>query len=161
MVFSSLTSSSASSTYSWTPSSSFVQAVEDPSGTMEATSPKPQVVEDPSGSPEVKVLSSSSGGMTPMDAKAFAALRVMRSYYDCDSVVTAERLVEAQEHYSIPREYELHIPLPGQHRYDDFLSGFGLSIDALEVGLWFPLHPIIKACLEGWRILPSQMVPNS
>ncbi|RZR85755.1 hypothetical protein BHM03_00012790 [Ensete ventricosum] len=60
-----------------------------------------------------------------------------------------------------PLEYELHDPLLGQRPYDVFLNGFGLSIDALEAGLRFPLHPVIEVCLEGWQISPSQMMPNS
>ncbi|RWW63606.1 hypothetical protein BHE74_00029203 [Ensete ventricosum] len=56
---------------------------------------------------------------------------------------------------------ELHAPLLGEHPYDAFLSGFSLSTDALEAGLRFPLHPVIVACLKGWQISPSQMVPNS
>ncbi|RWW65713.1 hypothetical protein BHE74_00026968 [Ensete ventricosum] len=33
----------------------------------------------------------------------------------------------------------------------------GYRIDALEVGLRFPFHPVIEACLDGWRISPSQI----
>ncbi|RRT51090.1 hypothetical protein B296_00028399 [Ensete ventricosum] len=39
--------------------------------------------------------------------------------------------------------------------------GFSLSTDTLEVSLRFPLHLMIEACLEGWRISHSQMVPIS
>ncbi|RWV77857.1 hypothetical protein BHE74_00045696 [Ensete ventricosum] len=45
--------------------------------------------------------------------------------------------------------------------YDAFPDGFSLSTDALEVGLRFPFHPVIEACLDEWRISPSQMAPNS
>ncbi|RRT34001.1 hypothetical protein B296_00053962 [Ensete ventricosum] len=41
---------------------------------------RPQVLDDPLGSPEVEVLSSSSWGMTPTDAKVLKALIDMRSY---------------------------------------------------------------------------------
>ncbi|RRT51245.1 hypothetical protein B296_00048268 [Ensete ventricosum] len=36
-----------------------------------------------------------------------------------------------------------------------------ISVDALEVGLWFPLHLLIEECLRWWRISPSQVAPNS
>ncbi|RZS08987.1 hypothetical protein BHM03_00040028 [Ensete ventricosum] len=36
-----------------------------------------------------------------------------------------------------------------------------VSIDALEVGLRFPLHPIIEECLRWWRISPNHVAPNS
>ncbi|RZS18225.1 hypothetical protein BHM03_00050458, partial [Ensete ventricosum] len=57
---------------------------------------------------------------------------------------------EAAEHYYIPSEYELHVPLPGERPYDAFSSGFSLSIDALEAGLRFPLHPVIESFLTEW-----------
>ncbi|RRT33664.1 hypothetical protein B296_00037557 [Ensete ventricosum] len=36
-----------------------------------------------------------------------------------------------------------------------------ISVDALEVGLRFPLHPLIEECLRWWRISPCQVEPNS
>ncbi|RWW70174.1 hypothetical protein BHE74_00022161 [Ensete ventricosum] len=36
-----------------------------------------------------------------------------------------------------------------------------VSIDALEAGLRFPLHPVIGECLGWWRISPTQVAPNS
>ncbi|RZS27888.1 hypothetical protein BHM03_00061420 [Ensete ventricosum] len=36
-----------------------------------------------------------------------------------------------------------------------------ISVDALEVGLRFPLHPLIEECLTWWRISPCQVAPNS
>ncbi|KAJ8467478.1 hypothetical protein OPV22_030030 [Ensete ventricosum] len=36
-----------------------------------------------------------------------------------------------------------------------------ISVDALEAGLRFPLHPLIEECLKWWRISPSQVAPNS
>ncbi|RWV91984.1 hypothetical protein GW17_00045685 [Ensete ventricosum] len=35
-----------------------------------------------------------------------------------------------------------------------------ISVDALEAGLWFPLHPLIEECLRWWRISPSQVAPS-
>ncbi|RZS27602.1 hypothetical protein BHM03_00061103 [Ensete ventricosum] len=92
----------------------------------------PQVLDNPLGSPGVEVLSSSSWGMTPTDAKVLKALIDMRSCYNCNSIMTIQLLVEVQSCFSILREYELHISLPGQHPYDTFLDSFELSIDALE-----------------------------
>ncbi|RWV79514.1 hypothetical protein GW17_00059336 [Ensete ventricosum] len=48
-------------------------------------------------SPEVGTSSSSSGVMTSKDIKALKALRIMKSGYDFDLVVTAECLVTIQE----------------------------------------------------------------
>ncbi|RWW37137.1 hypothetical protein BHE74_00057787, partial [Ensete ventricosum] len=39
--------------------------------------------------------------------------------------------------------------------------GLCISVDALEAGLRFPLHPLIEECLRWWRICPSQVAPNS
>ncbi|RWW75637.1 hypothetical protein BHE74_00016324 [Ensete ventricosum] len=36
-----------------------------------------------------------------------------------------------------------------------------ISVDALEAGLRFPLHPLIEECLRWWRISPNQVAPNS
>ncbi|RRT32725.1 hypothetical protein B296_00056750 [Ensete ventricosum] len=36
-----------------------------------------------------------------------------------------------------------------------------ISVDALEAGLRFPLHPLIEDCLKWWRISPSQITLNS
>ncbi|RWV88430.1 hypothetical protein BHE74_00042194 [Ensete ventricosum] len=77
----------------------------------------------------------------------------MRSCFNVDSIVTAHRLVEVRKHYYIPPKYKLHVPLSGQRLYDTFSSSFGLSTDALEAGLRFPLHPVI----EAWQISPSHM----
>ncbi|RWW44103.1 hypothetical protein BHE74_00050170 [Ensete ventricosum] len=89
------------------------------------------------------------------------ALAAMRSFFNVDSTMTTRRLVEVRKNYFIPPEYELHVPLLGEHPYDTFSGGFDLSTDALEAGLRFALHPMIEACLEQWRISHSQMAPNS
>ncbi|RWW19537.1 hypothetical protein BHE74_00017818 [Ensete ventricosum] len=92
---------------------------------------------------------------------AYKVIGVMRLCHNFDSIVTNELLVAVRERYNILKEYALHTPLPMKHPYDPFLNGFRLSIDTLEVGLWFPLHPMIEAGLEWWQISPSQMAPNS
>ncbi|RWW42557.1 hypothetical protein BHE74_00051887, partial [Ensete ventricosum] len=63
--------------------------------------------------------------------------------------------------YSIPTEYGLHVPRPGQRPYSSDTPDICISVDALETGLQFPLHPIIEECLRWWRISPSQVAPNS
>ncbi|RZS24078.1 hypothetical protein BHM03_00057109 [Ensete ventricosum] len=103
----------------------------------------------PSGDPKSTVVPSSSA---PNDSGDGKALATMRSCFNIDSTVTARRLIDVRKDCYVPPEYELHVPLPGQHPYDVFPSGFGLSTNALEVGLSFPLHPVIEACLEGWQI---------
>ncbi|CAL9114037.1 unnamed protein product [Musa acuminata var. zebrina] len=88
-----------------------------------------------SGSCRVEVTSSSSGGSSSMDSKAFANL-----------------LGPIQDCYSIPKDYELRAPCSGQRPYDLFPNGFELTTDTLEVGLRFPLHPVIRECLRWWGI---------
>ncbi|RWV80433.1 hypothetical protein GW17_00058299 [Ensete ventricosum] len=84
----------------------------------------------------------------------------MRSLFNVDSTVTTRRLVKVRKNYFIHLEYELHVPLSGERPYNAFPCGFNLSIDVLEARLKFPLHHVIEACLEQWRISPSQIVPN-
>ncbi|RRT72470.1 hypothetical protein B296_00005436 [Ensete ventricosum] len=106
----------------------------------------------------VAVVPSSSalGDSGIVDASA-----AMRSFFNVDSIVTTRRLVEVRKNYFIPPEYELHVPLSGERPYNAFPCGFGLLTDAHEAGLRFSLRPVIEACLEQWRIAPSQMAPNS
>ncbi|RWV78715.1 hypothetical protein GW17_00060268 [Ensete ventricosum] len=120
-----------------------------------------RVLDRPYGDSRSTIVHSSSGGAAPVDSRAAEALAVLWSCFNVDSIMTTRRLVEVRKHYYIPLEYELHVPLPGEHPYNAFPSGFSLSTDALETGLRFPLHPVIEACLEGWQISPSQMAPNS
>ncbi|RWW00277.1 hypothetical protein GW17_00036763 [Ensete ventricosum] len=95
----------------------------------------PYIVESSSGSPGVEVVSSSLGGMSSVDVKAYQALEVMKLCHNFDSIMTEELLGLVQEHYSISDSYELHAPQPRQCPYDSFPNGFGLSINELEVGL--------------------------
>ncbi|RRT40268.1 hypothetical protein B296_00043246 [Ensete ventricosum] len=66
-----------------------------------------------------------------------------------------------RERYSIPTEYGLHVPQPEQRPYSLDAPGMCISMDALEVGLRFPLHPLIEEYLRWWRISPSQVAANS
>ncbi|RRT67712.1 hypothetical protein B296_00028758 [Ensete ventricosum] len=70
-------------------------------------------------------------------------------------------LAAIRERYSIPTEYGLHVLQSGQHPYGSDAPGMCISVDALEVGLRFLLHPLIEECLRWWRISSSQVVPNS
>ncbi|RRT74790.1 hypothetical protein B296_00021999 [Ensete ventricosum] len=120
-----------------------------------------RVLDRPSEGSRSTTALSSSGGAAPTDSIVTEALAALRSCFNVDSIITTHQLVEVRKHYYIPSEYKLHVPLLRERPYDTFLSGFSLSIDALEACLRFPLHLVIEACLEGWHISPSQMVPNS
>ncbi|RWW25000.1 hypothetical protein GW17_00010679 [Ensete ventricosum] len=118
-----------------------------------------RVLSHPSGdSVSVAIVPSSSA---LGDSGIADALAMMRSFFNVDSIMTTRRLVEVRKNYFIPLEHELHVPLPGERPYDAFPCGLSLSTDAVEAGLRFSLHPVIEACLEQWRISPSQMAPNS
>ncbi|RRT81452.1 hypothetical protein B296_00000578 [Ensete ventricosum] len=63
-------------------------------------------------------------------------------------------------HESIPEEYTLRAPLPGQRPYNLGYAELSILVDALEVGMCFPLHPTIEECLrlagaptnnKGWK----------
>ncbi|RWW60843.1 hypothetical protein BHE74_00032132 [Ensete ventricosum] len=117
----------------------------------------------PSGSSrdQSNPCSSSSGVMTRADVKALQALEVIKSCHDFDSTVSLESLAMVQKCFNIPNEYVLHASGLGQRPYHPCPEGFSISIDALEAGLRFPLHPVIEECLGWWRISPSQVAPNS
>ncbi|RZR81578.1 hypothetical protein BHM03_00007834 [Ensete ventricosum] len=87
--------------------------------------------------------SSSSSIVTRADAKALQALEAMKSFHDFDSVVTYESLASIRKCYSISDEFTLHALGPWQRPYHPCPGGFSIYIDALEVGLRFPLHSVI------------------
>ncbi|RRT32034.1 hypothetical protein B296_00054265 [Ensete ventricosum] len=111
--------------------------------------------------PEVGSSGASSGLPSPVDARVLRDLEVMKSDHDLDTTVTEASLAAIRERYSIPVEYGLHVPQPGQRPYSLDAPGMCISVDALEVGLRFPLHPLIEECLRWWRVSPSQVAPNS
>ncbi|RWW41943.1 hypothetical protein BHE74_00052536 [Ensete ventricosum] len=116
------------------------------SRSIEISAHRSRVLSRPSrDSVSVVVVPSSSalGDSTTSDA-----LVAMLSFFNVDSTVTTRWLVKVRKNYFTPPEYELHVPLSGEHPYDAFLCGFGLSTNALEAGLRFSLHPVIKVCLE-------------
>ncbi|RRT58460.1 hypothetical protein B296_00046605 [Ensete ventricosum] len=57
-------------------------------------------------------------------------------------------LLVDQKHYSIPEEYALCALLHEERPYNSGSYELSISVDALEVGLRFPLHPIIEECLK-------------
>ncbi|RZS01511.1 hypothetical protein BHM03_00031388 [Ensete ventricosum] len=84
----------------------------------------------------------------------------MKSDHDLDTVVTEGSLAVIRERYSIPVEYRLHVPHHGQRPYSLDAPDMCISVDALEAGLWFPLHSLIEECMRWWRISPSQVTPT-
>ncbi|RZR81465.1 hypothetical protein BHM03_00007693 [Ensete ventricosum] len=85
--------------------------------------------------------------MTGAESKVLQALEVMKSLHDFDSTICLESLGSVRKRFSIPNEYVLDAPRSGQRPYHPCPGGFGISIDALEAGLRFPLHPVIGECL--------------
>ncbi|RWV77235.1 hypothetical protein BHE74_00022037 [Ensete ventricosum] len=110
---------------------------------------RPRILDRPFRDSGSTVVVLSSGGAAPVYPRAAYALVAMRSFFNVDSVMTTRRLTEVRKNYFIPQEYEFHVPQPRECPYDVFPSGFSLSTDALDAGLRFSLHPVIKACLEG------------
>ncbi|RRT57079.1 hypothetical protein B296_00027581 [Ensete ventricosum] len=93
----------------------------------------------------------SSGMMIGMDIKALQALEAMKSHHNFNSTISLESLGSIQKRFSISTKYVLHASGLGQQSYHPCPGGFGISIDPLEVGLRFPLHPVIGECLNWWR----------
>ncbi|RZS20604.1 hypothetical protein BHM03_00053135, partial [Ensete ventricosum] len=110
--------------------------------------------------PEVDSSGASSGPPSLVDARVLRDLEVMKSDHDLDTTVTEGSLAVIRERYNIPTEYRLHVSQPGQRPYSLDAPDMCISVDALEAGLRFPLHPLIKECLRWWRIFPSQAAPN-
>ncbi|RWW22259.1 hypothetical protein GW17_00013557 [Ensete ventricosum] len=99
--------------------------------------------------------STSSGMPSPVDAKSLRDLEVMKSCHDVTSIVIEESFGLIRERYSIPEEYVLRASLPEQWPYNPKSIELNILVDALEAGLWFPLHPTIVDCLRWWRISSS------
>ncbi|RZS28870.1 hypothetical protein BHM03_00062521 [Ensete ventricosum] len=111
--------------------------------------------------PEASSSGTSSGPLSSVDSRALRDLEVMKADHDLDMAVTEESLVVIRERYNIPVEYELHVPQLGQRPFSSDAPGMCILVDALKVGLRFPLHPLIEECLKWWRISSSQVAPNS
>ncbi|RZS22014.1 hypothetical protein BHM03_00054735 [Ensete ventricosum] len=113
------------------------------------------------GDPEASSSGASSGPPSPVDARVLRDLKVMKVDHDLDTAVIEGSLAVIRGRYSISAEYGLHVPRPGQRPCSSDAPDICISVDALEAGLRFPLHPLIKECLRWWRISPSQVAPNS
>ncbi|RRT33560.1 hypothetical protein B296_00035663 [Ensete ventricosum] len=111
--------------------------------------------------PKVGSSGASFGPPSPVDARVLRDLEVMKSDHDLDTTVTEGSLVVIRERYNIPVEYGLHVSQPRQRLYSLDAPDMCISVDALEAGLRFPLHPLIEECLRWWRISPNQVAPNS
>ncbi|RZR74894.1 hypothetical protein BHM03_00045669 [Ensete ventricosum] len=105
---------------------------------------------------EVGSSGASSGPPSPVDTRVLRDLEVMKADHDLDTTVIEGSLAVIRERYSIPVEYGLHVPQPGQRPYSSDAPDMCISVDALEVGLWFLLHPLIEECLRWWRISPAR-----
>ncbi|RWW52779.1 hypothetical protein BHE74_00040784 [Ensete ventricosum] len=76
-----------------------------------------------------------------------SSLEAIKLCHDFYSTMSIESLATIRKRYSISAEYVLHALAPRQCPYHTCPEGFSISIDALEVGLRFPLHPVIGECL--------------
>ncbi|RRT68233.1 hypothetical protein B296_00001699 [Ensete ventricosum] len=81
--------------------------------------------------PEVGSSGASSGPPSPVDARVPRDLEVMKSDHDLDTTVTEGSLVVIRERYSIPIEYGLHVPQPGQRPYNFDTPGMCISFGGL------------------------------
>ncbi|RWV89068.1 hypothetical protein GW17_00048800 [Ensete ventricosum] len=113
------------------------------SRSVEVSTRRSRALDCPSGDSKSSVIPSSFKGTTLDDYGATKALATMRSCFNVDSTVTTRWLIDVRKHYYVPLEYELHVSLPGQHPYDIFSNGFDQSINTLEAGVRFLLHPVI------------------
>ncbi|RRT80483.1 hypothetical protein B296_00023678 [Ensete ventricosum] len=84
-----------------------------------------------------------------MDEKSSKALEVMLKEHDEDSIITKSSLPKIRATYRILGDFYIHIHGVGQHPFDPFLNGFSLSVDALEAGVRFPLHPLVISSNEA------------
>ncbi|RZR97488.1 hypothetical protein BHM03_00026686 [Ensete ventricosum] len=86
--------------------------------------------------PEVGSWGVSSGPPLPVDVRVLRDLEVMKSDHNLDTTMTKGSLAVIRERYSIPVEYGLHVPQPGQRPYSLDAPSMCISVDALEVGLY-------------------------
>ncbi|RZS04644.1 hypothetical protein BHM03_00035004, partial [Ensete ventricosum] len=111
--------------------------------------------------PEASPSGASLGPLSPVDSRVVRDLEVMKADHDLDTAVTEGSLAVIRERYSFPAEYGLHVPEPRQRPFSSDAPDMCISVDALEAGVRFPLHPLIEECLKWWRISPNQVAPNS
>ncbi|RRT32028.1 hypothetical protein B296_00055547, partial [Ensete ventricosum] len=113
------------------------------------------------GYPEASSSGASSGPPSLVDTRVLRDMEVMKADHDLNTAVTEGSLVVIRGRYNISTEYRLHVSWPGQRPYSSDAPDMCISVDALEVGLRFPLHPLLEECLRWWRISPSYVAPNS
>ncbi|RRT39174.1 hypothetical protein B296_00042235 [Ensete ventricosum] len=94
--------------------------------------------------PEAGSSGASSGPSSPVDVRVLRDLEVMKVDHDLDTAVTEGSLAVIRGRYNILAEFGLHVLQPGQRPYSSDAPGMCISVDALEVGLRFPLHPLIE-----------------
>ncbi|RRT36010.1 hypothetical protein B296_00040785 [Ensete ventricosum] len=85
-------------------------------------------------------------------------MEVMKADHDLNMTVIDGSLAVIRGRYNIPVEYGLHAPRPGQRPYSSDAPGMCITVDALEAGLWFPLHPLIEEYrmdLDDLRRMPK------
>ncbi|RZR73179.1 hypothetical protein BHM03_00021099 [Ensete ventricosum] len=111
-------SSGSSSSLPWSTTSSFVRVMDGATDITTEAEVRPKVV-GRAGNPEATAVNSFLRVITPVGTKVFMALVVMRSCHDYDSIVTVQCLAKVRQRFFIPREYELHVLLPGQRPYDE------------------------------------------
>ncbi|RWW88633.1 hypothetical protein BHE74_00002483 [Ensete ventricosum] len=102
------------------------------------------------GDPEASPSGASTGPPSPVDTRVLRDLEVMKADHDLDTAVTEGSLAVTRERYSISAEYGLHVPWSRQRPYSSDAPGVCISMDALEAGLWFPLHPLIEECIRWY-----------
>ncbi|RZR81772.1 hypothetical protein BHM03_00008067 [Ensete ventricosum] len=87
------------------------------------------------GDPEASSSGVSSGPPSPVDVRFLSDLEVMKVDHDLDTAVTEGSLAVIRGRYSIPTEYGLHVPWPGQRPY---------SSDVPDMSV---VRPLIPPCL--------------
>ncbi|RZS29323.1 hypothetical protein BHM03_00063035 [Ensete ventricosum] len=96
-----------------------------------------------------------SGIPSPEDARSRRDLEAMKFCHYITSAITEEALESIRECYSIPEGYVLRAPSLEQRPYQPQPSKISISVDALEVGLHFPLYSTIVSGAptnnKGWE----------
>ncbi|RZS26800.1 hypothetical protein BHM03_00060195 [Ensete ventricosum] len=87
------------------------------------------------GDPEASSSGASSKPPSPIEARVLRDLEVMKADHDLDTTVTEGSFAVIRGRYSIPTEYGLHVPWPGQRPYSSDAPDMCISVDALEAGL--------------------------
>ncbi|RZS09635.1 hypothetical protein BHM03_00040743 [Ensete ventricosum] len=79
------------------------------------------------GDPEASSSGASSGPPSLVDARVLRDLEVMKADHDLDTAVTEGSLAVIRGRYSIPAEYGLHVPQPGQRPYSSDAPGMCIT----------------------------------